>query len=85
MNLKNPFKSKPENETVNQLIAKNDINALISKFIANELPKTDGIMLIYRQGDHVGIDATGFTDVEAVWALEKAKHELLGKGLTFNG
>jgi hypothetical protein len=61
-----------------------DVKTVIMRFIKNELMSASGVIIISTQGKHVNIDGTKFSDPEAVWALEKAKHQILSKGLSFN-
>lgn len=61
-----------------------DVKTALMRFIKNELMSANGIIIISTQGKHVNIDGTKFSDPEAVWALEKAKHQILSKGLSFN-
>lgn len=76
---------KSTNTTVNDVIGNNDVKQTLEKFINNELVKATGIILIWQNGDHVFIDGSGFSETEAIWALEKTKNDILNKGMKFNG
>lgn len=61
-----------------------DVRSVLIRFVKNEMINTSGLIIISTQGKHVNIDGTKFSDPEAVWALEKAKHQILNKGLSFD-
>lgn len=79
MNILKWLSQDKPNETMDHVLAVDDINGLLNKIKPYEL---DGVILIMLSGEHVNIDATGFSEAEAVWALEKAKHKLLNGGLS---
>jgi len=61
-----------------------EVKQALERFIINNMAMSDGILIVWTHGKRVDIDGTKFSEVEAVWAMEKAKHELLNKGLSFN-
>ena len=71
-------------ESVSGLNGDEAVKDVIRRFCEQNLLMSNGIIIIYTYGKHVGIDGTKFSEPEAVWALEKAKHQLLDKGLSFN-
>ena len=71
-------------ETINGLNGDEDVKITIRNFLEKNILMATGIMIIWTHGKHVDIDGTRFSEPEAVWALEKAKHQLLDKGLSFN-
>lgn len=61
-----------------------DVKAVLQRFIRENLIGATGIIIIYTRGKNVDIDGSKFSEPEGVWALEKAKHKMLDKGLSFN-
>lgn len=61
-----------------------DVKAVLQRFIKDNLLGATGVIIIYTHGKSVNIDGSKFSDPEAVWALEKAKNQILNKGLSFN-
>ena len=77
----------PPDELLKDLACLNgnqEVIQLLRRFIKDDLLMTDGLILIKTAGKHVNIDGTRFNELEAVWALAKAQHELLNKGLSFD-
>jgi len=71
-------------EAVDALNGSEDIKKLLQNFIKYKLLGANSLILIWTYGKHVGVDATKMSEPESVWAFEKAKHELLHKGLSLN-
>jgi len=78
-------------ETIEELLksveafnGNDDVKSALRRFIEHNLLMANGVIIIWTHGKHVDIDGTNFSEPEAVWALEKAKHQLLDKGLSFN-
>lgn len=70
--------------TIDGLNGDEEVKEVIRRFLKNSLLVSNGIIIIYTYGKHVGIDGTKFSEPEAIWALQKAQHQLLNKGLSFN-
>jgi len=82
----NIFKARPKNKeeiTLENVLLKGNLKNLLDK-TCNELPITDGIILITIQGKHIGFDSVGFDEAEAIWALNKAIQQILNKGISLN-
>lgn len=60
-----------------------DVKTVLERFINNNLMDATGVMIIWTSGKRVDIDGSKFSEVEAYWALGKAQHELLNKGISF--
>jgi hypothetical protein len=69
---------------IEALNGNSDVKDVLRRFILNNLLDTNGIIIIFLQGKHVNIDGTKFSEPESVWALEKAKHKIMEKGISFN-
>lgn len=61
-----------------------DIKRVLQKFVEQNLIMATGIMIIWTHGKHVEIDGTRFSEPESVWALDKAKHYIHTKGISFD-
>ena len=60
-----------------------EVKATLRRFIQEDMADASGIIIIWPHGKHVSIDGTPFSETEGVWALEKAKYELLRGGIKF--
>jgi len=71
-------------ESIDYYNGDSDIKLVIKKFVEKNLITATGLLIIWTHGAGVDIDGSRFSDTEAVWALEKAKFDILDKGISFN-
>ena len=71
-------------ESIEGLNADEGVKGVIARFLNDDIMSATGIMIISTHGKNVDINGSKFSETEATWALEKAKYQILNKGLSFN-
>jgi len=82
MDIRNLFKAKEKVvTTMAEVLGKDNVKQILSDFIEDHLPDADAIIILWAAHDDVFIDTGGFSEAEALGAMEIGKHMIMDKGI----